>query len=561
MEKQKTWRLSKQNSGDLLTQLLFLRGCQTEKEKEQFLNPPAPQKLVEDPTLVGLEKDALDAAVKKVAEAIATKRAILIHGDYDVDGICATAILWRAIYQGLDYKNCLPFIPNRFDHGYGLSQSSVDSINDLRDLGDLSHLSPLLITVDCGITSFKEVEYAKEKGFEVLVLDHHVKPERLPKCSILWTDRLCAGGIAWVFAQSLFHLQGGKDLELAALATIADIQPLTGANRSLVKYGLEKLSQTQNVGLKQLIEASGISGRKMGTFEVGWVLAPRLNASGRLEESLMSLRLLCTGSVERASQIAKSLNAVNSQRQELTRSMVETAKGVVGETGQAVNVVVHEEFHEGVIGLIAGKLVSHYGSPAVVIRKGEEFSKASARSIAGFNIVEFLRSLGDHFENVGGHAGAAGFTIRTSKIESFLVAISQKITDLVLPKPVLEVEAKLEFKDLTLETLEKVRSLEPFGLGNPEPVFLLENALIVGARTVGTDNRHLKLRITGDNQSSVLGYQSSGNIIDCIGFDLGEKLTDLVSGDKVDLVFTLSEDDYSGHNKISLKLKDFEKAS
>lgn len=579
MEKSKKWVLKEQHSEDLVLQILSGRGCKTEEERNLFLDPPSPQDFVRDPVLAGFEQSAFDSAITTLADVLSAKRAIFVHGDYDVDGICATAILWKTIYQDLGYKNCLPFIPNRFDHGYGLSKESIDSISNLSDLSDLSHLKPLLITVDCGITSFKEVEYAKEKGFEVLVLDHHVKPEKLPECKILWTEKLCAAAIAWVFSEKLRNKeikeQGDKNplllnysithsvrhLDLAALATIADIQPLTGPNRSLVKYGLEELSHTQNVGLKQLIKASGIEGKKIGTFEVGWILSPRLNASGRLEEALSSLRLLCTSSVEQAAKIAGDLNRVNAERQELTKEMVDSAKLAVGENSQSVNVVVNEQFHEGIIGLIAGKLASHFGRPAVVIKKGEEFSKASARSVIGFNIVEFLRSLGDHFENVGGHAGAAGFTIRTEKIDEFLVSVSQKTADLVLPPPVLEVDTRLEFNDLSLETLKTVKTLEPFGLGNPEPVFLLEKATIVSTKTVGSQNQHLKLKIAVPNEQSTINNELSTNTIDCIGFDMGSRLSDLVYGDLVNLIFSLSEDTFSGYPKLVLRLKDLEKVS
>lgn len=569
MLKAKKWELKEQHSKDLISQLLRLRGCKAEAERNLFLNPPPPQDFLDDPVLAGFEPEAFNPAITAVSEAVSSNRTIFIHGDYDVDGICATAIIWKTIYQNLGYKNCLPFIPNRFDHGYGLSKESIDEIVRGSAFNFERHAlnSPLLITVDCGITSFDEVEYAKEKGFEVLILDHHQKPEKLPGCKILWTDKLCAAGIAWFFAQNIRSTKDMlgkpmvKDLELAALATIADIQPLTGANRSLVKYGLEELNRTENIGLKELIKSSGIEGRKIGTFEVGWVLAPRLNASGRLEDALSSLRLLCTSSSSQAVEIAKNLNRVNSQRQEMTRSMVDAAKLAVGENSQLVNVVVNEEFHEGIIGLIAGKLVSYYSTPAVVIKKGEEFSKASARSVSGFNIVEFLRSLGDHFENVGGHAGAAGFTIRTEKIEAFLVSVSQRTADLVLPPPVLEVDAKLTFEDLSLKTLEIVRTLEPFGLGNPEPVFLLEKAAIVSARTVGSQNQHLKLKVSLSDPQSTNNNQLSTSTIDCIGFDMGGRLADLVSGDRVNLVFTLSEDTFSGYSKLALRLKDLEKSS
>jgi single-stranded-DNA-specific exonuclease len=562
MEKAKKWKLRERQSGDLFYQLLSLRGCKTEDEKKLFLNPSSPSTFVNNPTLAGFESVDYANAVGLVTKTISSNRSIFIHGDYDVDGICAAAIIWKAIYHDLAYKSCLPFIPSRFDHGYGLSRNSVDSVVELRESasssnGDLEKPA-LLINVDCGITSLEEVEYAKARGFEVLILDHHVKPERLPVCNILWTEKLCAAGIAWVFSQGFKNANGVsseievKDLELAALATIADIQPLTGVNRSLVKYGLQELNQTKNVGLRELIKVSGIEGRKIGTYEVGWVLAPRLNASGRLEEAVSSLRLLCTGSSSQAAEIALALNRANFERQELTKDMMELAKTEIGEAGQKINVAVHEEFHEGIIGLVAGKLVGHFGTPAVVIHKGGEFSKASARSVIGFNIVEFLRSLGDHFENVGGHAGAAGFTIRTEKIGSFLEAVRSH-TDIVnLPEQVITVDAEVKFGDLTLETSGLINQLEPFGIGNPEPVFLLKGVTVVNSQNVGAQNQHLKLKISKDQTQLT-------NAIDCIGFGLGDRLRDVSPTNPIDLIFSFSEDSYSGYTKLVLKLKDFKK--
>ena len=273
----KKWQIATRKDGDLITQLLLDRGYLSQVTQELFLNPPAPGNILEDASYTGLAREYFNQAAALIHKYISDDRPIVIHGDYDVDGLCATAILWKTIYRDLSYKNCQPFIPSRFDHGYGLSRESVDTIlnsqlttrfagasarqahNPLRrSLSEAS--SQLLITVDCGITAAEAVEYAKEKGFEVLVVDHHAKPSKLPQCPILWSEKMCAAGLAWVFSQALLHPPGvkrghptGEYVELAALATIADLQPLTGFNRSLVKFGLEEINQTKNVGLKMLI--------------------------------------------------------------------------------------------------------------------------------------------------------------------------------------------------------------------------------------------------------------------------------------------------------------------
>lgn len=551
------------NESGIVNNLLRQRQIVTNEARRKFLQPPEPSELIkESKESFGLEEGALDSAANAVKSAVLEKRPIFIHGDYDVDGVCAASILWQTIYRDLSCKNCLPFIPNRFEHGYGLSKSSIDSLSDLGDLGNLSHSKPLLITVDCGITALDEVAYAQSRGFEVLILDHHTPAETLPDCSLLWTDKLCAAGLSWVLVSRLVNQI--KYLDLLALATVADLQPLLGANRSLVKFGLAEINHTQNLGLKELIRAAGIEGRKIGTFEVGWILAPRINASGRLETALESLRLLCTNKPEQARQIAQNLNRINAERQELTASLFDLARSQISndkEQVSGITVAVHEEFHEGIIGLVAGKLVQEYGAPSVVVSRGAEFSKASARSIDGFNVVEFLRSLGGHYENIGGHAGAAGFTIRTDRLEEFTKAARQKIREIALPKPKLVVDLALEFGELNLDLYNKVQKLEPFGLGNPEPVFLLKNALVVEVRTVGKEGRHLKMKVKTKNQESRIKGDGEVDTIDCIGFDLGEWSARLAVGDSASLVFYLSADSFSSRPKLLLKLKDLRKSA
>lgn len=568
MNQKKRWQISPPSPLDLIDQLLSLRFCQTAQEKEVFLDPPNPQTFLDDPGMAAILPEDLQATLELVQNSMARERPIVIHGDYDVDGICATTILWKTLYQDLNYKKCRPFIPNRFDHGYGLTKESINEILSSQlttaaagsRSGGTTNNSPLLITVDCGITSYDEVAYAKEKGLDVLILDHHSKPQKVPEAQILWTERLCATGLAWILSQSLLQDDLLKNLDLVALATIADLQSLTGPNRSLVKFGLEVLNVTKNVGLKQLFKFAGVGGRKLGTFEVGWILAPRLNASGRLEDALQSLRLLRTSDEGQAVEIAQKLNKVNASRQELTKQMVDLAIGQIQDSGfkkldSKITIAVHEDFHEGVIGLVAGKLVQEYGTPAVVISRGAEFSKASARSVRAFNIVEFLRSLGDHFENVGGHAGAAGFTIRTSKIEEFIKAVGEKQSAINLPELLLEIDAEIKFEDLSFSLYEKISQLEPFGLGNHEPVFLLRGVRVVEARTVGAQGQHLKLKIQ-NSELRIKEGDRPGTTIDCIGFGMGRE-SSLAAGNLVDLVFTINPDDYSGPGRILLKIKDF----
>lgn len=545
-----SWKLLSDGAG-ILEALLKNRGID-ESESKDFLEIPLPSTGLAK-KLLSLESE-LGRSAALINQAINEGRPIIIHGDYDVDGISATAILWRTIYQDLAYLNCHPFIPNRFDHGYGLSRESIDEILGKLKSGEwaksstgISALRPLLITVDCGITASEEVAHIQDQGFEVLVVDHHTQSATLPNCQILWSDKLCAGGLAWVLSQALKQSDPSKYLDLAALATVADLQPLLGFNRSLVKFGLERINAGENIGLKALLKVAGVEGKEVGTFEIGWVLAPRINAAGRLESAWESLRLLCTEKESQAIELAAKLNELNIERQTMTKDSLDLALALTASQDSRISVIAHEDFHEGLIGLVAGRLVGAYGQPAVVICKGEEFSKASARSVEGFNIVEFLRSLGNHFENIGGHAGAAGFTIRTEKLADLLQSISLAQLNLEIPKPSLEIDSLIGFEKVDSQLLEEIKKLSPFGLGNKEPVFLSRGTRIDSVSLVGKDKSHLKLLLSSLGQTFPALYFGQGY--------LGDQLK---VGDLLDTVFTLSEDWWNGRKSISLKIKDLD---
>ncbi|MFH1955863.1 MAG: single-stranded-DNA-specific exonuclease RecJ [Patescibacteria group bacterium] len=536
--KEKLWKVAPKKGKDIFEQLAINRNI---SNLEEFITPPSPQETLnrifkEDKIL----KSETDKAKKLISEAIKKKSPIYIHGDYDVDGICATAILWEKIYFGLKYKNCFPYIPDRFNEGYGLSKESVDSI--IKTLPK-ENKSPLIITVDCGISSIKEVLYAKEKGFNVIICDHHQKGKNLPKANaILWTDKLCAAGIAWVLSESGF--------DLSALATVADVQPLTGYNRSLVKYGLLELNKLKRTGLKALVEISGIKDKKIGVYEVGWVIGPRLNASGRLESALDSLRLLCTTSNTKALAIAKSLNLLNSKRQEMTFSIFEESKKFYKKD---LKIIISEgkRFHEGIIGLVAGKLVSEYYLPSIVISKKEKISKGSARSVSGVDIIKMLRNFEDLFESVGGHPMAAGFSIKNEQLENLvreLYIFSEKnIKDEDIIQEI-KIDAEMSLEEVTYPLLDFVGNFAPFGLGNPEPVFLTRNVEIYEIRKIGKDGGHLKISFK----------DSTGDIKNGVAFGFGG--FEAVPKDKVDIVYTLNENIWNGRRNLDLRIRDIRKS-
>ncbi|MBI4091565.1 single-stranded-DNA-specific exonuclease RecJ, partial [candidate division WWE3 bacterium] len=471
----------------------------------------------------------------------AKKESIAIYGDYDVDGICATAILYKAIRHDLGHENTFYFIPDRFEDGYGLA---TESINKLKS----SSKSPLLITVDCGITAVEPCGYALNKGFDVIITDHHQQGEVLPMPTVLvWTDKLCGAGISFALSCELI---GGKDeyLGLAALATVADIQPITGLNRSIVRSGLACLVEDPPIGLKKLLELSRLAGKSLTTYDLGWVVTPRLNSAGRLDSALDSLKLLCTDDLNEAFMLAEKLNRLNYERQQKTVEALTHACGNLKSGGNVV-VAIDRNYHEGVVGLVAGKLVSIFYKPAMVISAGEEISKGSARSIEGVNITEFLRSFAHLFETLGGHPMAAGFSLKTSKLTELVEAVnkaSETFIDEELLEPSLAIDMELPIGVLSDELPRGLKLLEPFGHANPEPVFVTRGLMVKESRLVGSDASHLKLRLFKE-----------GKYLSAIYFGGGKFLGSLNADSYVDLAYNLRENDYNGFRNLDLNVKDF----
>jgi len=536
---QKKWQIRGRKDDELKKHLLALRGF-----KEKDLNPPNPHEIL--PELFALFPQ-IEELVQLVIKAAGKGKPIVIHGDYDADGICATAILWEALYYGLGYKNTHPFIPNRFDHGYGLSKESLEEIAQ-------KWPQALIIAVDCGITSVKEVDIAKSMGFEVVITDHHQPGKSKPRASaILWTDKLAGAGIAWVLSQAFHYhyLNNDSDgLDLVALATIADVQSLVGFNRILVKYGLEKLNSTERVGLKELMKVSGIWGKKITPFEVGWVLAPRINASGRLKDAREALRLLVTKDKRQAFEIAAKLDTTNRERQKLTLEQYSLARQKVLSWGKLPNIlwVESEEFHEGIIGLVAGKLSQEFYRPAVVLAVGGGGIKASARSVSGVNIIATLRRL-EHLSNsMGGHAGAAGFSLKPEKLKEFsteLQSLGERM-DQSLFFPTVKIDALVVADEITPELTKFLETLEPFGEGNPRPCFALSGATIQDFKLLGSREAHLKMRVgVGERTFTAIWFSFPQ-----------ELLSQLKVGAYFDLVFSLNENHYNRKKELQFLIKD-----
>lgn len=539
---------------DIITLILKNRGI-SKKDSSAYLNPNL---MDVTPSSVGIDSTHLKKTIKRIKQAIEKEEQIIVFGDYDVDGITGSAILWETLHE-LGAK-CMPYIPDRKVEGYGLSIAGIDSL-----LSQFNQVD-LIITVDNGIVANAAVAYAKEKKIEVIVTDHHTIGEALPEAfSIVHTTNLCGAGVAYLLSLELrksinpeiAYLPGSeKDihLELATLGTVADLVPLIGANRIIVKEGLKKLQTTQRLGIVALVQQAGVAQEQISVYAIGFMLGPRLNASGRIGNAMDSLRLLCTKDSKRATILASNLELTNKERQHLLKSSSEHAINAFltlqTESGdmRKILIIADASYQEGVIGLIAGKLVEAFYRPAIVLSLGAEKSKASARSVSGFNIIEFLRTHQEFFINVGGHPMAAGFTIQTAKLDEFKKTLEEKaemlLDDETLTKT-LNIDCEVSFAVLSQELYDSLQQLAPFGMGNPEPVFMTSGVTVKGKKIMGKEGQHVRFMLEKD-----------GKIFEAIGFGMGAFAEQLATGSEVNIAYTLDENTWNGTTKLQLKIKD-----
>lgn len=538
---EKTWEILGKGE-DVIETLLSNRGIKKNQEKE-FFHP-------KDPALItlkelGLTQTEMAKAVARIKRAQKNKEKVIVYGDYDADGICATAILWEALYSlGVD---CLPFIPDRFNGGYGLNQETI---------ADLKVKHPnlsLIVTVDNGIVAVTEIAAAKKLGIEVIVTDHHEKGKKIPKAILIHTTKICGAALAWVLARELrkaFQKKNlSKGLDLAGIGTIADQMPLVFINRSFAKHGLVELNKTDRVGLLALIKEAGLTLGQIDAYGVGFGIAPRLNAMGRLSEAMESLRLLCTKDELRAQDLADLLGKTNLERQKIVDEVVVHTRARAEEfTEKRIIILAHETYHEGVIGLAAAKLVEEYYRPAIVFSIKDQIAKASARSIPGFNIIETVRKTGDLMISGGGHEMAAGFVVAANRLEEFSrkieeIAVKELTDDLLVRK--MRVDLELPFVKINWDLAEKLSDFAPTGLGNPTPNFAAYGVEILSAKSVGREGKHLKLKL-----------RQKEKVFDGIAFGWAALQKDLVVGKMIDLVYSVEVNVWNGSKSLELKIKD-----
>ncbi|HKW42268.1 MAG TPA: single-stranded-DNA-specific exonuclease RecJ [Gemmatimonadales bacterium] len=530
-----------------LAALLVQRGLAAPERAKAFLRPGLER--LSDP----LAWADMPRAVELIVRAVHSGTPILVHGDYDVDGQCGAALLTRVLSSvGAKVQ---AFVPHRIRDGYDFGEAGLAAA---RRVG-----AGLVITCDCGITAVEPVRAARAAGIEVIVTDHHLPGDEMPPASAVLDPRradcasadkeLCGTGVAFKLVQALVPSLGLSPhlplhfLDLVALATVADVVSLTGENRILVRHGLKLLADSRWTGVRALVDAAGLSGRPLKAGHVGFILAPRLNAAGRIGDANDGLRLLLSDDPDAAAAIARDLETLNARRQELDQRIldeaVELAERALRPEDRAL-VLAADTWHPGVIGIVASRLVERYGRPTFLVGWDGAIGRGSGRSIVGFDLHAALHRVGHHLEKYGGHTMAAGLTISRDRYEAFRIAFLEVAGELLGPDdlvPAQRVDLELPL-GLVSDELEKLmRHLEPCGPGNPAPVFGVRHARAVGARRVGTNH----LRFTLDDESGALP---------AIAFQWADVIPDHWLGERLDVAFRLERDEWQGRTTLQARV-------
>ncbi|HKC46550.1 MAG TPA: single-stranded-DNA-specific exonuclease RecJ [Gemmatimonadales bacterium] len=530
-----------------LAALLVLRGHGSEGDARAFLRP----------NLTGLSDPMswadMPDAVAAVQGAVRRGEPILIHGDYDVDGQCAAALLTRVLREAGAAAHA--FVPHRVRDGYDFGPAGLARA---RELG-----ARLIITCDCGITAVEAVRAARAEGIEVIVTDHHLPGDDLPQATAVLDPRrpdcaspdkdLCGTGVAFKLAQALVPALGLPDtlpwhfLDYVALATVADVVPLIGENRILVRHGLKLLATSRWPGLGALVAAAGLAEKPLRAGHVGFILAPRLNAAGRIGDAGDGLRLLLTDDPEEAARLARELETLNARRQEMDQQILASAEAALAAQGSEDDraiVLAADDWHPGVIGIVASRLVERYGRPTFLVAWDGDTGRGSGRSIPGFDLHGALHRVGGTLEKFGGHSMAAGLTVRRARFAEFRVAFLDVAAQLLRAEdlvPAQRIDLELPLGNLSEDLERLMRHLEPCGMGNPAPVFGVRGARAVGARRVGTNH----LRFVLDDGSGALP---------AIGFQWADQVPDGWLEHPLDVAFRLERDDWQGRSTLQARV-------
>ena len=527
-----------------LIELLLERGIDTPEKAKKYLTPQKSD--LHDPMLM---KD-MDLAVAVIEDAIAKKEEIVVFGDYDVDGVTATAILLT--YLRKRGAKAGFYIPDRHGEGYGLNIAAIEQI--------ATH-AKLLITVDCGITCPNEVAHAKELGMRVIVTDHHQLGPELPECEAVLNPllgsypfrNLCGAGVAFKLVQALGGEEAIEPLwELAAMATIADIVPLMDENRVIVTYGLQAMAKTQRPGLIALMESAGVDGQKVTSSDVAFRMAPRINAGGRLALASRGVELLTTRRLDVAREIAAELDSDNNKRREIEmeifRQADELVRTKIDFRNERAVVICAEGWNPGVIGLAASRIVEKYKWPAILLSEDNGVCVGSARSIPGVDIHRAMATCRDLFVRFGGHAQAAGLTIEKKNVEEFRRRLTKAIAQQCRPEvfiPTEEYDLELELPEITEELVNAFSAMQPTGFGNPAPVFCIRGVKTADVRAIGKEGAHLRMRLCQD-----------GEMRNAIGFRMGERAANMP--ETIEAVVSLSVNVWQEKRSVQCELRSFQ---
>ncbi len=537
------------NIPPLLAQVLIGRGYTTYEQIDKILNTD--ESSFYNPFLLC----DMENACAYIKDAVNTNKKIAVYGDYDVDGITSTYILYS--YLKSISANVIYYIPDRASEGYGINKQALDNLKSME--------VELIITVDVGITAIDEIKYAKAIGIETIVTDHHNVKDEIPDCigvinpkrkdNVYPYENLAGVGVAFKLVYALSGMDNSirdRYIDIAAIGTVADMVPLTDENRYIVKYGLKKLKNTQNIGLKALFDVSSISTDKVSTSQVGFGIAPRLNAAGRLSSATMSVNLLLQDDYESALKIARALDEGNRCRQEEEQKILHEAIEIINSRklyNDNVIIVAKEGWHHGVIGIVSSKITEMYYKPSAVISINDDgTAKASGRSIKGFNLFDALSNCSSNLIKFGGHELAAGFSLNSDKIEGLREDINKysipfMTEDVLTPK--LNIDGKINISDVNIGIIEQLERLEPCGIGNPSPVFSI------------CDLNVKNVRILKNEKHAFLTAEKNCLHIDTPAFNLAEGLKKYSYGDKISIAGTMGLNTYKGITNAQFIMRDF----
>jgi len=560
----------------LITQLLYSRGLKTQQQIDEFFNPDFQEDFHSPFLLKGMKK-----AVKRILEAVKQQEKITIYGDFDADGICASVIM-RLTLEELGVNNFNVYIPERGKENHGLNEKSVKKL--------AQEGTKLIITVDCGSTNADEIDLANSLGLDVIITDHHEIGKKIPKAFALINalqkgdkypfKKLSGAGIAYKLACALLSSKEKKSenplkkwlLDLVALATVADVEPIIGENRTLVKYGLGVLAQTKWLGLEELMKVAQVNPQltqpslngeapvtNLNTRTLGYVLGPRINAASRMDHANNALYLLIAKDRNEAVKLAQDINQKNLDRQNLTAKIFREVKDRLNKKFDKDKIpkLIFEgspNWPMGMIGLIAGKAADKYRRPSIIYCENDGIIHASCRSIPQFDLMEMLNQAADYFNEFGGREGAGGFRVKKENLDKVRKILSQiaekelKDENLI---PYLDIDAELSLKEISWQNYDQIQRFAPFGKANSEPMFLAEGLEISDLRIVGNNGRHLKMELIMFDTGS-----ASAKNFKAIGFGLGEWERKLKKGDLIDVVFELIIDEWNSRRDLQLKIID-----